>query len=98
MNDPWETLGLPPTADEAAARERYLALVREHPPERDPERFAEIRAAYEELRDPLKRLSRQIFSPEEDAIWEQVAASVLTSLVSARRIPTTALLSLGEQA
>ncbi len=42
MIDAYETLGLPNDADEAQIRTRYLELVREFPPDRAPERFAEI--------------------------------------------------------
>lgn len=65
MPTPAETLGLDPTADEAAIRKRYLELVRQFPPDRDPERFAEIRNAYDQLRDPLTTLETQIFKPQQ---------------------------------
>jgi curved DNA-binding protein CbpA len=97
MKDPWEVLGLSPAADDAVVRQRYLELVRQHPPERDPERFAEIHGAYEELRNPMRRLERQLFWPEEDATWEHAAAGVLATLTAARRIPTSVLLSLGDE-
>ena len=47
MNDPFAVLDLPEDADDDAIQKRYLALVRRHSPEREPERFAELRAAYE---------------------------------------------------
>ncbi|MEW4568913.1 J domain-containing protein [Tautonia sp. JC769] len=56
MSDPYEVLGLPRDADDEALRLRYLELVREHPPDRSPERFAAIRAAYDAVRDPSRRL------------------------------------------
>jgi DnaJ-class molecular chaperone len=61
MNDPFETLGLPATADDAAIRARYLELVRRWPPEHAPERFAAVRAAFEEIRDRDTRLKRRLF-------------------------------------
>ena len=39
------------TADEL--RKAYLSLVRQHPPDRDPEKFREIHAAYQMLNDPM---------------------------------------------
>ena len=42
MSDPYEVLGLPRFADEAEIRRRYLELVRQFSPDRDPSRFAEI--------------------------------------------------------
>jgi curved DNA-binding protein CbpA len=60
MNDPYEQMGLSPEADEAQIRRRYLELVREYPPDRAPERFAETHAAYDALRDPARRLEARI--------------------------------------
>lgn len=68
-SDPYEVLGLPPDADDAAIRRRYLELVQRHTPERDPQRFAAIRAAADELRDADTRLRRRLFGvPRFDAI------------------------------
>jgi curved DNA-binding protein CbpA len=52
-------LGVTADADEKTLREAYLQKVREHPPDRDPERFEQIRDAYEHLRDPRTR-ARQV--------------------------------------
>ena len=52
MADPYQELGLSAASDDNAIRRRYLELVREFPPERYPEKFAAIRAAYESLRRP----------------------------------------------
>src|SRR6266478_5994622 len=43
MTDPFLVLELPPDADDAAIRARYLELVRRRPPEQAPERFAAVR-------------------------------------------------------
>jgi DnaJ-class molecular chaperone len=63
VSDPYQALGLPPDSDDDTVRARYLALVRQFPPEQAPERFAEVRAAYEALRDRDARLRRRLFSP-----------------------------------
>ena len=49
--DPYSLLGLERTATEAEIKKAYFAQVRAYPPERDPARFKQIRAAYEALRD-----------------------------------------------
>jgi curved DNA-binding protein CbpA len=54
--DPYEVLGIPRTASAAALKQAYFALVRAHPPERAPEMFKRIRAAYERVRDPSVRI------------------------------------------
>ena len=47
----YQTLGLEPDADAAAVKKAYFRLVRLHPPEKEPEKFQEIRQAYEALKD-----------------------------------------------
>jgi curved DNA-binding protein CbpA len=54
--DPYAALEIARDADQAEVRRAYVALVRSFPPEREPERFKQIRTAYERLRDPAKRL------------------------------------------
>lgn len=95
MPDPYKTLDLTTDADEAAIRRRYLELVRQHPPEREPERFAEIRAAYDELRDPVRRLESQLFDIRESDSLDQIVADARARLRSVR-IPVATLLSLAE--
>ena len=55
-SDPYEVLGIARTTNAAALKQAYFALVRAHPPERDPGTFKQVRAAYERLRDPAARL------------------------------------------
>lgn len=54
-SNPYAVLGLSAEATPAEIRSRYFALVRVHSPERDPEGFKRVRAAYEQLRSPRKR-------------------------------------------
>lgn len=96
MIDPWTTLELSPDADEKTIRRRYLELVRQYPPDRDAQRFQEIRSAYDALRAPAERLRRQIFSLEADRSIEDVLKEV-QSRVKKKRIPTSLLLSLGRE-
>jgi len=61
MPSPYEVLELAPGCTEAQVRQKYLELVRLHPPDRDPRRFTEIRAAYDALRDPETLMESQLF-------------------------------------
>ncbi|MGF1578433.1 MAG: J domain-containing protein [Gemmataceae bacterium] len=61
MHDPYQILGLPPDADDKTIRQRYLKLVREYGPDRHPEKFMEIRQAYELLKDEETRLQQRLF-------------------------------------
>jgi hypothetical protein len=77
MTDPYEILGLSPDSDDTAIRKRYLDLVKEHPPERSPEKFRAIRAAYDQLRDVTTRVRGRLFEPKSsrtiDPLIEEVA-------------------------
>ena len=95
MTDPYSILDVSPDVDEAALRRRYLDLVRRNPPEKCPRQFAEIREAYEQLRDPVRRLEGQLFEVHDDQSLHDVVAD-LRSRVRATRIPTDLLLSLAE--
>ena len=77
MNDPYEILGLTPDSDDTTIRKRYLELVKQHPPERSPEKFRAIRAAYDQLRDVTTRVRGRLFeqrsSRDIDPLIEEVA-------------------------
>ena len=62
-HDPFAVLGLDETASDEAIREAYIAAIRISPPDRDPEGFRRIREAYEQLRDPERRLALRLFGP-----------------------------------
>ncbi len=61
MTDPYAILGVRPEAEDETIRNRYLELVKQFPPEQQPERFAAIRQAYESVRDLEKRLHYLVF-------------------------------------
>jgi curved DNA-binding protein CbpA len=92
MTDAYAVLGLPPDSDDAAIRRRYLELVRQFSPEHHPEKFAAIRAAYEQLKDLNTRLRHRLFEAGRhesvDAIIEEV-----TCRSSRRRVSLKTLLS-----
>jgi curved DNA-binding protein CbpA len=94
MNDPYQVLGLTPEADELQVRQRYLELVRAFPPEQAPDRFAAIRAAYDELRDPRRRLREELFGHKGDSI--EGLARELRDRLRDPRLPLSCLLRLAE--
>ena len=96
--DPYLELGLESGADPDRVRARYLELVQAHPPDREPERFAAIQAAYEALRDPETRVENQLFEPDrgEGETLETLIREQIDRLTH-RRLPTEALLALGEE-
>jgi DnaJ-class molecular chaperone len=68
MADPFTVLGVDEGAGDADIRRRYLALVRDFPPDQAPERFREYRAAYEALSDARKRLEMTLLHTNAAAL------------------------------
>ncbi|MDZ7619468.1 MAG: J domain-containing protein [Patescibacteria group bacterium] len=95
MNDPYEVLGLEHSADTDSIRRRYLELVRCHSPEREPERFAEVRAAYDALRDPIVSLKKRLFDLRTAHTFDSLMEHVRPDIRSPR-IPTETLLAIGK--
>ena len=60
-NDPYAVLGIERTSDEAAIKRAYFRLVREYPPEREPEKFQELRVAYDQVRTVEARSQTDLF-------------------------------------
>jgi curved DNA-binding protein CbpA len=90
VTDPYEVLGLPPDSDDDAIRRRYLELVRQFTPERHPERFAAIRAAYDQLRDLDTRLHYRLFEAGRhdsfEAILEDLSCRSCRARVSLEKL------------
>jgi curved DNA-binding protein CbpA len=56
LSNPHRTLGVSHDAGQEEIRAAYLKLLRAHPPEKEPEKFKEIRTAYERLKDERERI------------------------------------------
>ncbi len=87
-NDPYAILGLPADEDLAdeAVRQRYLHLIREFPPEQQPEKFAAVRAAYEKIRTLPARADHRLFGAGSQDSLDDIIAEVDTA--SPRPRPT----------
>lgn len=73
MIDPYRLLGVSTDADDESVRGAYIAAVRACPPERDPRRFEQIRAAYEAIATARDRTSHALFDTGVPAAGEVVA-------------------------
>jgi curved DNA-binding protein CbpA len=95
VNDPYSVLDLPGDADDDAIRRKYLELVRRFPPEQNPERFAEVRAAYEALKDINSRVRHRLFERGRkesiDTLIEEMACRSPRQRVSLETLLQTVL-------
>lgn len=64
MND-YEVLGLKEGADEKEVKRAYFKLVRQFSPEKDPERFQQIREAYENLKEGRGQVKLALKIPDD---------------------------------
>ena len=96
MTDPYLVLGLPTDSSDEQIRRRYLELVRTHTPDRAPERFAEVREAYEKLRDPIRRLRYRLFEAGQDDSLDSLIADARCD-TGRRRATLEQLLALGRK-
>jgi curved DNA-binding protein CbpA len=95
-SDPFQVLGVSRDAGEAEVRARYLELVKQYPPEREPEKFREVRAAYEAAKDPLS-IARRLVAPPDDDV-PQWSAVLEAQKRNPPRLSPAFLLSLGNRA
>ncbi len=65
LTDPYSVLEVSRTATLDEIKQAYFAQVRLHPPEREPEAFKRIRAAYDQLKTPEKRIEANMRLLEE---------------------------------
>lgn len=69
-SDPYLVLGVPKTAEQAAIKRAYFALIREYPPETHPDTFKIIRGAYEKIKSAARRTETDIFLPKPPPPYE----------------------------
>jgi curved DNA-binding protein CbpA len=96
MTDPYAVLGLQADADDETIRRRYLELVKQFSPEHHPEKFAQVRRAYEMLRDLETRLHYRLFGAGRDDSIDAIVED-LACQTPRRRLSLKALLSEAEQ-
>lgn len=73
-DNPYKVLGIEREASEAEIKRAYFSLVREHPPERDPEGFKRVRAAYEQLKAGKERAETDLFLIDEPSQAQVLSA------------------------
>jgi curved DNA-binding protein CbpA len=72
MPSAFDILNVSPTDDDAIIRKRYLELVRKYTPEQHPERFSQIRQAYEKIQTLSQRVDYLLESEYLDISLEEI--------------------------
>jgi curved DNA-binding protein CbpA len=91
MITPYLQLGVPTHASDADIRQRYLELVKQHPPSVPGSRFAEIQRAYERIKDARSRVHESIFGALDEADAQAGLEALCQALHRGRRITLPAL-------
>lgn len=63
--NPYKILDIPRDASDAEIKRAYFKKIREFPPEKEPEKFKEIRAAYEQIKSTTSRAEADLFIVRE---------------------------------
>jgi tetratricopeptide (TPR) repeat protein len=87
----YQILQIPKEATDDEIKHAYIQLVKKHPPEIDPDKFIQVRKAYENLKDPIKRAREDLFTFNfvhdqfhfSDAVKQPVAINRMNDDISA---------------
>jgi preprotein translocase subunit Sec63 len=94
INNAYEILGSHPGASLDDFRKAYLSLVRQYPPDREPEKFREVHAAYQLVIDPMEQAKSLLIKSRDQPDLVQVIAAAEKIRP---RLATLNLLALGNE-
>ena len=75
MAEPFDLLGVEPSADDETIKKAYLTKVRAFPPDHAPDEFQAIRAAYEAIKTEKARVAYELFhhsSVDIASLWHDL--------------------------
>jgi curved DNA-binding protein CbpA len=78
-------LGLELNATDEEIRKRYLELIKQYTPEKDPDRFQDITNAYEQIKTPRARIRGKLFGPLSVSDAEEALFSLGRARIPVRR-------------
>ncbi len=93
MPDPYKVLNVTPEDDDETVRQAYLAAARQFPPDRCPEEFARVSAAYEKIKTEDRRLALFLFDPARGETLDELLTEERCR-TSMKRVGLSSLLSL----
>ena len=76
--NPFEILGISSDADDKTVRQAYLAGLRQFPPDKDPQGFQRLRAAYEKVDTEMKRIAVSLDWPYSLSTKEEILSVFAT--------------------
>ena len=84
MPNPYDLLGVSPESDDEEIRRAYLRRVEERPPERYPDEFDALRAAYGKIATLRDRLDFFLFDPATGETLDEIIDDVRAVLATRR--------------
>ncbi|MDA0840986.1 MAG: J domain-containing protein [Planctomycetota bacterium] len=64
QNDPFKILELREQCSDEEVRQAYLKKLKQFPPDKEPLEFERIRDAYEQIKDPRRRIQRTLLAAD----------------------------------
>jgi len=92
--DPFAVLGVAEDAGDEVIKQRYLALLRAFPPDREPERFQIYRRAYETIRDTRARAELHLLYSTDAALLRLKRHCLQADAAVSGRAPEAAITAL----
>ncbi len=80
-------LDLPLNAPDQEIRKKYLQLVKNYSPEKDPVQFQRITTAYESIKDKRRRVETNLFSALKDMDAQETIKTLAESVKLTRKTP-----------
>lgn len=83
----YQILGLDETAGDKEIRDRYLQLVRQYPPERNPDEFQRITRAYEALKEKRGRIRSKLSGLNDYKFWTDALDALVDAIPLEKKAP-----------
>jgi DnaJ-domain-containing protein 1 len=72
QDDPFQVLGIGEQATDDQVRQAYLNKVKQFPPDKEPEEFERVRDAYDQIKDPRRRIQQTLMAADPKLPFTQL--------------------------